>query len=242
MKFVGSKNRLSKHLKPIIESYITDDTEAYIEPFVGGANMIDKIDFNNKIGYDANKYLISLLNYISNPNNELPTTITREEYNSVKKDSINNYCNYPYWYVGLVGFCATYNAKWFGGYAGKCKTKQGIRHYDREAIRNIEKQRENLYNIKFRHIDFREIEINNIKNSVIYCDIPYKNKTSYREEQFPHDEFYKWCKKLKENNNVILISEYNMPDNFKCIWGKPHKTSLNKNDNQMKTVEKLFIA
>lgn len=36
MKYVGSKNRLSKYLAPIIQSYITEDTEGYLEPFVGG--------------------------------------------------------------------------------------------------------------------------------------------------------------------------------------------------------------
>lgn len=36
MKYVGSKNRLSKELAPIIQSYITDETVSYIEPFVGG--------------------------------------------------------------------------------------------------------------------------------------------------------------------------------------------------------------
>ena len=47
MKYVGSKNRLAKELTPIIQSYITDDTKGYLEPFVGGANMIDKIECNN---------------------------------------------------------------------------------------------------------------------------------------------------------------------------------------------------
>ena len=46
MKYVGSKNRLSKQLAPIIQSYIDGMGErcnGYWEPFVGGANMIDKI-------------------------------------------------------------------------------------------------------------------------------------------------------------------------------------------------------
>ena len=46
MKYVGSKNRLAKELAPIIQSYITDDTKGYLEPFVGGANIIDKIKPN----------------------------------------------------------------------------------------------------------------------------------------------------------------------------------------------------
>ena len=59
---MGSKNRLAKCLVPIIQSYITEDTRGYLEPFVGGANMIDKIQCNNKIGCDIHKPLIALLN------------------------------------------------------------------------------------------------------------------------------------------------------------------------------------
>ena len=44
MQFVGSKNRISKQLAPIIQKYIDDNNiTTYVEPFVGGANMIDKI-------------------------------------------------------------------------------------------------------------------------------------------------------------------------------------------------------
>ena len=59
MQYVGSKNRISKELAPIIQSYINDETVAYIEPFVGGANMIDKIKHHNKIGSDLHKELIA---------------------------------------------------------------------------------------------------------------------------------------------------------------------------------------
>ena len=43
-------------------------------------------------------------------------------------------------------------------------------------------------------------------------------------------------------DNIVLISEYNMPNDFECIWEKEHKTSLDKNDNQKIRIEKLFIA
>ena len=44
MQYMGSKNRFAKELAPIIQSYITSDIKGYLEPFVGGANMIDKIN------------------------------------------------------------------------------------------------------------------------------------------------------------------------------------------------------
>lgn len=35
MVYQGSKNKISKHLKPIIESYLKEGM-SYVEPFVGG--------------------------------------------------------------------------------------------------------------------------------------------------------------------------------------------------------------
>ena len=63
MQYMGSKNRFAKELVPIIQSYITEGTKGYLEPFVGGANMIDKINCSKKFGCDLNEYLIELLKY-----------------------------------------------------------------------------------------------------------------------------------------------------------------------------------
>ena len=44
MRYMGSKNRLAKDIVPIIQSYIIrGGVSLYIEPFTGGANVIDKI-------------------------------------------------------------------------------------------------------------------------------------------------------------------------------------------------------
>ena len=134
IKCMGSKNRLSKELIPIIQSYITEDTKGYLEPFVGGANMIDKIKCDNKIGCDIHRELIALLNKVKDDVDIIPNTITKDEYYSVK----NNKLNYEDWYVGLVGFCANYNSKYFGGYANNVKTKIGtVRNYTDESIKNL---------------------------------------------------------------------------------------------------------
>jgi site-specific DNA-adenine methylase len=221
MRYVGSKNKISKDIVPIIQSYITNETIGYIEPFVGGANLIDKITHPNKIGYDINKYLIALLQY--SQINELPETISEDEYNLVK----NNKDNYPDWYVGLVGFCGGFGATFFGNFA-RDKTKR--RNPATESINNIKKQAltPKFKEIKFYHSSFLNINKNDIKNCVIYCDIPYKDTTEkYSIKSFPYDDFYKWCYLMNENNTVI-ISEYNMPDSFDCIWEKEIKTSLGR--------------
>ena len=43
MKYVGSKARISRHILPIIQGAIDrNGIETYVEPFVGGGNLIDK--------------------------------------------------------------------------------------------------------------------------------------------------------------------------------------------------------
>ena len=134
MQYVGSKNRLSKELVPIIQSYITADTKGYLEPFVGGANIIDKIECNNKIGVDVHEELIELLKYAQQ--NELPETISEEEYNQVK----NNKEDYPKWYVGLVGFCGSFGTKYFGGFARRYNKDGSLFDVPRQAINSLKRQ------------------------------------------------------------------------------------------------------
>ena len=239
MRYVGSKNRLAKELVPIIQSYITGETKGYLEPFVGGANMIDKIECNNKFGCDIHEELIELLKYIQNTNNILPTTIKEEEYNKVRL----NKDKYEKWYVGFIGFCATFGAKYFGGYArGFKEDKITPRDMAVEGIRNIEKQRKNLQNIKFKCCSYDEIN-KNIKDFVIYCDPPYKGTLKYTTD-FDYDKFYKWCKEMSKNN-IVLISEYWMPEEFECIWEKKTTVRIDSNkkskDKKMERIEKLFI-
>jgi len=236
MKYVGSKNRLSKELAPIIQSYINSDTKYYIEPFVGGANMIDKIEHKNKIGSDVHKELISLLTYIQILDNELPKTISEDVYIDVR----DNKEKYPDWFVGLVGFNATFGAKYFGGYARGFKAdKVTPRDLSNEAIRNLEKQRINLVDVRFLNEPYYNVP-EWTKNSVIYCDPPYKGTLKYSTNPFDYDEFYEWCRSMAKNN-IVLVSEYNMPDDFECIWSKEHKVGINQDKHQPR-LEKLFIV
>lgn len=238
MQYVGSKNRISKELAPIIQSFITPDTVGYLEPFVGGANMIDKIDCKLRVGCDIHKQLIALLCYAQAKPEKIPKAITEEQYNRIRlnKDS------YPDWQVGLVGFCATFGTKYFGGYARNKKgDNSGIRAA--QAISNIVKQSPKLKGIIFKRIRFQNLPLDKIKGYVIYCDIPYKGTCKYSTDVFPHEEFYEWVKRASVHNTV-LISEYWMPEEFDCIWEKECKVNFDSNRGQGNEanvrIEKLF--
>ena len=233
MRYVGSKNRVSKYLVPVIQSYITDNCNGYIEPFVGGANIIDKIECDNKIGYDINSYLIALLNHVKLTTDDIPEEITREHYYNVK----NNKDNFEEWYVGLIGFCGSFSAKFWGGYATNGNNPKNRKTPYNESKNNIIKQSINLSSISFECKDYKDLD--NLSGYVIYCDIPYKNTIDYHSK-FNHEEFYGWVRKMSVNN-IVLISEYDMPEDFECIWEKTYTSSLSVKNKSFVKHEKLFM-
>lgn len=201
--------------------------------------MIDKINCSQRIGCDIHKQLIALLKYAQEHENDLPDRILEDEYKTVQQ----NRSNYPDWYLGLVGFCASFGAKYFGGYARDSRDDNSGK-WSAGAIKNLKKQIPNIKKVTFINISFQDIPIDRIKDYVIYCDIPYRGTTKYKTEQFPYEEFYEWVK-VASTHNVVLVSEYSMPEKFDCIWQKETKTLLDSNkikaDKENVRIEKLFI-
>ncbi len=238
MVYVGSKRRMALYILPVIQKYLDSDPHprVYIEPFVGGANVINKVVFDNKIGYDVHPQLIALLKHLQKTKGiDLPEDISKKEYVRVcnNRDRL-----YPDWYIGLVGFCASYGAKYFGGYASSYK-KNGKSRVS-EMLNNVRKQAPALANIEFKCADFRDIQVP--QNSVVYCDTPYRGTTKYKNKSvlaFPYEEFYDWCREVAKHSRV-LISEYNMPEDFHVLLEKPTITTLCRDNNAMPRIEKLF--
>lgn len=243
MKYMGSKSRIAKHIIPIIQKYIDENNiTTYVEPFVGGANVIDKVKCEIKIGSDKNKYLIALLNRAKN---ELPLyeTVPKDLYDKAR-EAFNNddATQFEDWEMGNIGFLASFNGRWFdGGYAktGYEKTKNGprLRDYYNEAKNNLLKQSPNLKGIDFLCRDYTECEYS---GCLIYCDPPYQNVKEYANARtFDYDLFWNTMRKWSENN-IVIISEEHAPDDFVCIWQQEVSRSIKANDKS-KSVEKLFI-
>lgn len=237
MKYMGSKRRLAKYIAPIIQGFI-DSAEAttYIEPFVGGANMIERIKCENRCGSDTHFYLIQLLRFVaSGKADELPDTISETTYNLIK----NHHDGYPDWLVGFCGFNATFGAKWFGGYARPRKSG-----YDRDVIcgkNALIKQSPLITSVDFTLHSYKNWAP---KNCVVYCDPPYQGKTAYKDK-FNHVGFWDWCQKYAqiEYNNTILVSEYIAPSFCtECIWTKEIENTLSKTAEGKTGIEKLFLV
>jgi DNA adenine methylase len=226
MKYMGSKNRIAKHILPIMLEYRTPEM-TWVEPFVGGANMIDKVE-GKRIGNDLNNYVISFWNAVKNgwiP----PEFITKDYY----KEIISNKQHYSQELVGWATTACTFGGTGHG-YAGILSK----RNYQKEAHINLEKQRYNISDVDFLCGEYYQFDIP--KNSLIYCDPPYKNGEHYRNfKTINYDIFWQWCRDKFKNGHTIFISEYNAPSDFKCIWEMPLKSNIVKNGTSY-SVEKLF--
>ena len=230
MKYMGSKNRIAKEILPIVLKNRKPE-QWYVEPFVGGSNLIEKVE-GNRMGNDINYYLIELSKALQT--GWLPPKDVPETFYKMIKDKPEDYMPCM---VGYCGFQLSYGAMWFGSYR---RDNEGRRNYANEAYRNVAKQAPKLKGIVYSNTEYWKMDIP--PNSIIYCDPPYKGTTKYKanETEFDYEMFYHWCRNMAKQGHTVYVSEYQMPDDFECIWQKEICSSLGKNTGAKKGVEKLF--
>ena len=245
MKYLGSKSKISKYIVPIINEYISQNNiQFYWEPFGGGMNVIDKVICEHRCATDNNIFLIELFKHLDDVE-QMPDEISKDHYAQIRSE-YNQYVDNPnaelkssIWYIGAVGFLASYNGRFFdGGYSGIRTLKNGaVRNYYAEAKRNILRQKELLRGVEFECCDYRRSAA---MGNLIYCDPPYKNAKGYTtSKDFDHEQFWEWCRE-KSQDNIVLISEQEAPDDFECIWEQSVIRSVQYSKSK-KATEKLFI-
>jgi len=234
MKYMGSKNRIAKEILPII---LKDRKigQWYVEPFCGGCNSLDKVS-DYRIANDNNKYLIAMFKELQNgwiP----PEYVDENLYNEIK----NNKENYPDCLVGYIGFNLSFGAKWFGGYrrdkVGQKNNVENMKNQSKRAYNSVIEQSKMLENVVFYNKNFWELEIPPC--SIIYCDPPYEGTTKYKDN-FDHEKYWNWVRKMSKKGHKVFCSEYNAPEDFICIWEKEVTTGLDTSTTK-KDIEKLFV-
>lgn len=230
---MGSKNRIAKHILPIILKDRKPD-QWYVEPFFGGGNSMDKVS-GNRLAGEINWYVADMWQELLT--GWVPEVLTKEKYKLIRE----NKDEYHPCLVGWAGIACSYSGKWFGGFAGEVETKGGLRNYQAEAFVNMKKQMPNLKGVIINHAGYEELKIP--VDSIIYCDPPYANATKYKDS-FDHGVFWQWCREKSKQGHKVFISEYNAPDDFVCVWEQEVKSSLSangKSGGSKKSIERLFV-
>jgi len=205
MKYLGGKFRIAKPLAQFINSHIHGHD--YYEPFVGACHVLKWIRAKNKFASDIHSDLIEMYKMLQQgwvP----PKEVTEEEYHK----------EHPPHLKAFIGFGCSFGGKWFGGYARSNKQ----RWYSLEAYNSLIELLPYVKDVDFKHLNYRNL---NCKDAVIYCDPPYRNTTGYRDT-FCHNTFWHWVRRMR-TDNIVLVSEYTAPSDFKCIWDVETKTDLN---------------
>lgn len=230
MKYMGSKNRIAKHLLPIMLAEAEKhNITTWVEPFVGGANMIDKVpDTFERIGYDLNPHTIAALVGIRDHVGEFPENLTESEYNNLKGTEP---CNVGSWIRIACSYGGIFESK-------LAADKIGIRNYAQEAKRNALKQSPNLKNVQLICDSYENLCF---ENCLIYCDPPYANTSGYKTGEFDHEKFFNWCRE-QAKKNIVFVSEYNAPDDFIELWRGEIKTNFASTRKKAthNAIEKLF--
>lgn len=241
MKYMGSKRRIAKHLLPIMLQKAKErNITTWVEPFVGGGNMIDKVpDSFTRIGYDLNPHTICAMIDVRDNPEQLPDSVTECEYKSLigsDPESIKSW----------VRFNSSFGGKFDAGYArekpdSKAAIERGsARNYTSESKRNALKQSPLIQGVEFICDSYENL---NFENCLIYCDPPYQDTSGYKTGDFDHDKFFDWCRN-QAKKNLVFVSEYNAPNDFKEVWRGEIKTNFASTRAKAthNAIEKLFIV
>lgn len=211
----------------------------FIDAFCGGCNLLDKVPNTFKrIANDKNEYLIAMWKCLQQ-GDRFTETISRDLYvkarEAYRKEDFSDFTKGE---IGWIGFMGSYNGRWVdGGYSGH---DVNGRNYIGEQIRNTLSQTPLLSDVDFRCGSYEEIELPPARKTTIYCDIPYKGVKQYTtSKNFDYEMFYDWCREKHAEGYRIFVSEYQTPDDFKCVWQKQVTNSMNQTITK-KPIEKLF--
>jgi len=235
MNYPGSKRRLFKHIFPIMEKELKPG-DYVVDLFCGGGNFIDKVPTKYKRIANDKDDIVLALQFIRDHVDELPKNnkeFTKEDYYFWKNYEPQN--DYEKAFKAFVARAYSFGGTKWGSWAHN----NAHRDYVEKAYRNAVKQSPLLKGITFYNLSYEEVPLPEPDKCVIYCDPPYKNVSKYAAD-IDHQKFYDWLRQKKKEGYRIFISEYNMPNDFKCVFEKPIKMTLKRSSNSIERVERLY--
>ena len=234
----GGKARIGKQIYEVIKELQEEtgyDNTTYLEPFCGMLGVAKYFIEDNRqkiILNDINKDIILMWNKLKRGGWTLPKKCNREKYTELKYSKKHSAER------GFYGTACAYSGIFFAGY----RPTSGGRNFFKNSRDNIKKLGESIHKNK-RRVKFTSHSYNKFKpkGMTIYCDPPYKNNKFNTEHfnDFDHDLFWETMRKWSRHN-LVIISEYTAPKDFKCIWKKQMNSTFGK--KMSPRTEKLFIA
>ena len=233
MKYLGGKIRLGREIAEVLMRYAPPGTvNGYLEPFCGALGVtLHMVEHYNCVVSDINKDLIMLWKEVKSGKFEYPTRVSKETWLRYKHSKS------PSAMRAFIGFGCSYNGMWFSTYAQDYSKNNCILQC-KNSIEKIKPLIKKIKKIQCCSYDYWEP-----KGYLIYCDPPYKDTKRYRGTPlFEYEKFWNIIREWSKCN-IVIVSEFKAPKDFKCIWKKTMKFSLINKDMNIydNKIEKLFI-
>lgn len=242
MQYQGGKGRIGRTLASIIvPAGLAKGNGTYVEPFMGAlgvsrhvakhARRMDLSDFNGDM---ADLWRALLDGWVA------PSSVTEDEYNALKSAESS-----PLRTFAAVG--CSFGAKWFGGYA------RDRRHYpshggeynyafaaSRKLAAIVADMRKCLH-VNVAHVDYRNVRVKS--GDTVYCDPPYAATIGYKGagEDFDSVAFWATMDKWHAKGARIFVSEFNAPDHWVAVWGKPRDEAMHGTASATDQTDCLFV-
>ena len=253
MKYLGGKQRLGKHIEPILH-YLWESTNynGYLEPFCGSLGVFQHMTqldgAKTIIANDYHPDLISLWNDVKNGVFKPPVSVSEEDYNKAKQLKSPNSMK------AFIGFGMSFGGRYFGAFATKYLGNKK-EDFLKEMVNSLNRIGPKIQrpNVKFTNSKYQTLRP---KNKLIYCDPPYryqKYPIKYRTDTkhydvFDNDEFWDIMRKWSKSN-LVIISETTAPSDFVEIWkadryrsaAQSTKTRFKTQTTETVKTEKMYV-
>lgn len=231
MKYLGGKSATCER----IASYINSLGDApKIIPFCGSCNVTQHLK-GRRYASDIHYELIALWGALQRGWNP-PSIITPDQYREAKEGYYEGKPITPEM-AGFIGFGCSFSGKWWGGYARVAKGDDS-RGYARESRDGLLRKIGRMKDVMFKCYEYAVLRMVRYKY-IIYCDPPYENTTGYKTE-FDSNRFWNIVR-VWSQYNIVIISEYQAPPDFRCILEMPVKLMVRSKQGNEQRIERLFV-
>jgi DNA adenine methylase len=232
MRYMGGKQKTAKDIASVLNRHPMDSI--FLEPFMGSCWVTCEVQIRNRVAGDLHKELVALYQALQD-GWEPPHSLSRSEFEDIRRNRTSG--KYPRHLVAFAGFGCAYAGSYWRSYAGEV--------YALWTRNSLLRKKPKLRDVVFYHGDYRDL---NPSGCVIYCDPPYQGVSyGFRitgrrgNGSFDSNEFWAVVRKWGEKN-IVYVSEYEAPQDFKLIWEREVRTWARKTGGSERRRERLFVT